>query len=67
MLIYAGTRGFLDGIPIARIKDWQPAFVRFVKTQYAQVGQTILSKLDLPADTENTLKQAFDEFNKSWS
>jgi len=38
-----------------------------MKAQYPQVSQTILTKLDLPADAEATLKGALEEFNKSWS
>jgi F-type H+-transporting ATPase subunit alpha len=67
ILIYAGTRGFMDHVAVARVKEWQAGFMRFVKTTYPQVGQNIVSSLDFKPETEAMLKQAFDEFNKSWS
>jgi len=69
VLIYAGTRGFLDQVPVPQIKPWQNDFIRFVSSSYPQIEQSINNpetKYDLPEDTENLLKQALNEFNKSW-
>jgi len=69
MLIYAGTRGYLDQIPVAQIKPWQHDFIRFVSSSYPQIEQSVNNpetKFDLTDDTENLLKQALTEFNKSW-
>ncbi|CAG1012671.1 MAG: F0F1 ATP synthase subunit alpha [Anaerolinea sp.] len=70
ILIFAGTRGFLDAIPLNQVKAWQTDFVRYVKTQYPQVGKSILdasSKYDLTAESEKTLEQALTEFNRTWA
>ncbi|HLY27177.1 MAG TPA: F0F1 ATP synthase subunit alpha, partial [Aggregatilineales bacterium] len=70
VLIYAGTRGFLDQIAVARVKEWQEGFLRFVSTQYPQIGKSINNpdtKYDLTDETEGLLKQALTEFNKSFS
>jgi F-type H+-transporting ATPase subunit alpha len=70
VLIYAGTRGLLDSIPVNRIREWQEGFLRFVSTQYPQIGQSINNaetKYDLTEPTDNMLKQAITEFNQSWS
>lgn len=70
ILIFAGTRGFLDAIPLNQVKAWQTDFVRYVKTQYPQVGKSILdasSKYDLTAELEKTLEQALTEFNRTWA
>jgi F-type H+/Na+-transporting ATPase subunit alpha len=70
MLIYAGTRGFLDNIPVPQIKTWQNDFLRFVSTSYPQIAQSIsdsATKFDLTEETENLLKQALTEFNQSWT
>ncbi|HVO44329.1 MAG TPA: F0F1 ATP synthase subunit alpha [Aggregatilineales bacterium] len=67
ILIFAGTRGYLDGVTVDRIREWQIGFLRFVKTTYPQISQKILSTLDLPDDVDKLLGQALDEFNTSWS
>ncbi|MCC7448039.1 MAG: F0F1 ATP synthase subunit alpha [Anaerolineae bacterium] len=69
MLIYAGTRGYLDTVPVARIKEWQNAFLRFVSTQAPQIAQSITdpaTKFDLTQENEDRLKQALTDFNQSW-
>jgi len=69
MLIYAGTRGYLDHVPVARIKEWQNAFLRFVSTQAPQIAQSIMdpaTKFDLTQENEDRLKQALTDFNQSW-
>jgi F-type H+-transporting ATPase subunit alpha len=66
-LIYAGTRGYLDNVPVDRVKEWQAAFLRAFNTQYASVANTILESNALADDTEAALKTALSTFNASWS
>jgi F-type H+/Na+-transporting ATPase subunit alpha len=69
LLIFAGTRGYLDPIPVAQVKTWQVEFLRMMKTQYPQVGESIVSaanKFDLTAEAEKTLETALQNFNRSW-
>jgi F-type H+-transporting ATPase subunit alpha len=69
LLIYAGTRGYLDNVPVPQIKAWQNDFLRFVSTSYPQIAQGIndpATKFDLTDENENLLKQALTEFNQSW-
>ncbi len=70
VLIYAGTRGYIDHIPVDQIKGWQNGFLRFVSSTYPQIGQSIndpATKYDLTDDTENLLKKALTDFNQSWT
>ncbi len=70
LLIYAGTRGYLDPIPVDRIKAWQGAFLRFANTQYPQIAQSVTdpaTKFDLTAETDELIKRALTEFGQSWS
>src|SRR5258707_10937131 len=39
LLIYAGTRGYLDEAPVNLIKIWQNDFLRFVSASYPQIAQ----------------------------
>jgi F-type H+-transporting ATPase subunit alpha len=70
IMIYAGTRGYMDNIPVNRIKEYQTNFMRFVNTQYPQIAQSILSadtKYDLTEESEKLLQRALTDFNASWS
>ena len=69
MLIYAGTRGYLDQIPVAQINTWRHEFLRYVNTQYPQIASSINSpetKYDLTDEMENLLKKALEDFNAQW-
>lgn len=69
ILIFAGTRGFLDTIPVAKLKQWQGDFIRSVKAQYPQIGKGIqdaATKYDLSAENEKLLEQALTDFNRTW-
>ncbi len=67
VLIYAGTRGFLDKIPVEKVKDWQGKFMRYVKSTYPQIGQDINKVFTLTPDTETLLKKALTDFNASYN
>ncbi len=66
MVIYAGTRGYIDHIPIARIPEWEQQFYQFMATRYPEIGNTIEREKVLSPETEESLKLALDEFNKQF-
>ena len=37
MIIYAGTKGFLDDVPIKHVAVWEEQFLRFMREQRPQV------------------------------
>ncbi len=66
-LIYAGTRGYLEQVPLDQIRAWQHDFLRALATYYPQVSQSIndrATRFDLTEDSEALLKQALTEFNQ---
>lgn len=65
-LIYAGANGYLNDVPLDRIKEWESGFISFLDTQYPQYQETVKDnpKLD---QVEDWLKQALKEFNENWS
>ena len=65
MLLYAGTRGYLDQIDNDRVGEWSRAFLRYMDTSHASFGQGIMDSKRL--NDEDSLKQAIEDFNASWS
>ena len=65
-VIFAGTRGYLDNIPLERVKEWEDGFLRFIETQFPDYEKTVNDnpRLDL---VEETLVQACEQFNASWN
>jgi F-type H+-transporting ATPase subunit alpha len=67
MIIFAGTNGYLDRVPVERVKEWETGFLRFMETQHPEVGEAIMRDLRLTEDTEKALRTATEEFNLGWS
>ncbi|MDX1615555.1 MAG: F0F1 ATP synthase subunit alpha [Candidatus Promineifilaceae bacterium] len=67
MLIYAGTRGYLDDVEVDNVGRWKTEFLRYMDTAHAEVGQTIRETYQFPEETEERLKQAIVDFNAGWT
>lgn len=62
MIIYAGTSGLLDDIPIEKIKKFEDEFLRFIDTSHPEIGKKIKETKDLDEETEKELTQVILEF-----
>ncbi|MCL4248477.1 MAG: F0F1 ATP synthase subunit alpha [Anaerolineae bacterium] len=64
-LLYAGTRGYLDEVPVSSVNEWRSGFLRsFAATE---VRGAIESAGTLNDDQEAALKKALEDFNASWN
>jgi F-type H+-transporting ATPase subunit alpha len=66
-VIYAATNGYLDDVPLEKIRAFETAFYRFMDASYPQVGESILSKREIDKETEELLKKAIQEFKLAGS
>jgi F-type H+-transporting ATPase subunit alpha len=67
MVLFAGTNGYTDAVPLDRVKEWQASFLRFVGMQYPAIGQSITAEKRITPENEKALRAAVEEFAKSWS
>ena len=65
MVIYAGTQGYLDDVPVARVQEFQNSFLQYVDASQSALRQQLGSKKELTPDIENLLKQALTSFKQS--
>ena len=67
MVIYAGTKGYLDDVPVTRVQEFQTAFLSYIDTSAAGIRAGLAQKKDLSEELENQLKQALNDFkSKAW-
>ncbi|MBI2861416.1 MAG: F0F1 ATP synthase subunit alpha [Chloroflexi bacterium] len=66
-MIWAVTNGYLDDIPIERIKTFEAGFLQLMDTTHPQVGQDIMAKGELPPEALAKLEAAVAEFKQSFS
>jgi F-type H+-transporting ATPase subunit alpha len=64
--LYAGTKGFLDEIPVEKIQKFEAAMQEFMNTQKADVLKEIKETGDLGKETEDKLVAAIEEFKKTF-
>ncbi len=62
-VIYAGTQGHLDKVPVARVREWEAGFVRFLRSERADVLSEIEKKRALDDGLFERLKAAISTFN----
>ncbi|MCX5710398.1 MAG: F0F1 ATP synthase subunit alpha [Candidatus Omnitrophica bacterium] len=62
MIIYCGTRGFLDDVAVSSIKKFEKEFYKFMDQAHADVEKTIESEKELSSLLSNKLDQAITEF-----
>jgi F-type H+/Na+-transporting ATPase subunit alpha len=65
-MVYAGARGYLNEVPLDRVKEWEDAFVKFMDTQFPQIRETVAKDPSL-ASIEEDLKKCLEAFKETWS
>ena len=65
--IYAGTRGYLDGIAADDVSRFEAALLENMRANAADVLDGIRTAKDLTPEIEEKLKAFLDRFAKSFS
>ncbi|MGL4942408.1 MAG: F0F1 ATP synthase subunit alpha [Thermoguttaceae bacterium] len=66
-LIFAGTRGLLDKIPVKRVLEWSDAFIEHIHASKQPLWDTIAERKKLDDDMIAQITAAIEEFNKSFA
>src|SRR4051794_8707237 len=67
MVVFAGTQGFLDDVPVNRVQEFQDSFLQYVDSSAPGVRQSLLTKPELSKEVEEQLRQALNDFkSKVW-
>lgn len=67
VVLFAGTRGFLDKYPVDAIKDYEPQLLSFIKNKYPEILQEIDEKQVISSDLEKKMKDVLTEFDSVFS
>jgi len=62
--IYAGTRGFLDKVPVDKVREWKNGFSRFLLAERKTFVDSIESDRKWDEDVEAKVKETIDAFNR---
>jgi len=67
VVIWAGTNGFLDPLPLNRIKAFEEGLLSHFRSKHADVLEAIRKSGDLSDDTASKVKEAVEAFAKSFA
>jgi F-type H+-transporting ATPase subunit alpha len=62
LIIYAGTKGFLDKVPIRQVAAWEQQFLRFIHERKNDLWSTLNRARKLDAALEKQIQTAIAEF-----
>ncbi len=63
LIIFAGTRGFLDKYAVAKVREYEVQVIAFAKNKYPQVMDEIDNKMIISPELEKQLKDMLTEFD----
>ena len=66
MIIYAVTKKYLLDVPVKRIQEFEKGFLEFVKTQYADIPESIRETKQMSEEVESRLVEAIEAFKKNF-
>jgi F-type H+-transporting ATPase subunit alpha len=66
-MIWAGGNGFLDVVPVARVREYELQLLNLLRTQFPELLKGITSTGELKSDNEQMLKAAVQNFTADFT
>ena len=66
IVLFAGTNGYADQVPIASMAQWQTDLLRFMDSSYPEVGRDIIEKKMITDGNRQAMVKALDAFSHTW-
>jgi F-type H+-transporting ATPase subunit alpha len=64
LIIYAGTNGFADDLPLTALKKYEQELYSFIESRHPDIFADILKKRELDADLRAKMTGALEEFKR---
>ena len=65
--IFAGARGFLDDVPLDRVRDFEKSLLRFMEQTHPEIEADVTKNGRISDETEQALRSAVEEFKKTFA
>ena len=63
LIIYAGTNGFVDHLPLSALKKYEQGLYSFVESKHPDLFSEILKRRELNEDLHGKIRKVLEEFN----
>jgi len=66
IVIYAGTKGYIDNIPVNQVVTWEDGLIQFLRSQKSDLLDDMTrNDRKVSGDLEASIKAALDEYNRT--
>ena len=62
-IIYAGTNGYLDNVPVEHIRRFEKEYIQHLKTKFPDLLKEIAKKRELTSEIVDSLKNSLEDFH----
>ncbi len=66
MVIFAGTQGYADEVPLEKMRQWEADLTRFLDQSHPEIGKDIVEKKQITPENEKRLRDALTAFKSTW-
>ncbi|GJL70314.1 MAG: hypothetical protein NPIRA06_29490 [Nitrospirales bacterium] len=63
--IFAGVNGFLDNVPVNKIREFEQNLLAFIKEKYPNIREEVVTKKKIDDEFGGKLKNIVSEFKQS--
>jgi F-type H+-transporting ATPase subunit alpha len=67
LVLFAGTQGFIDDLPVESIKKFEEEFLRYLRDRQADLKAELKEKLQIDDDLKAKITAAIEDFKKGFS
>ncbi|MBU2958380.1 F0F1 ATP synthase subunit alpha [Paracoccus sp. 1_MG-2023] len=66
IVIYAGTKGYIDSLPLNQVVEWEDGLINFLRSQKTELLDDMTrNDRKVAGDLEESIKAALDEYNRT--
>jgi len=66
IVIYAGANGFVDAVPVEKVRDWEGRLLSYVHQNQQPFWDGLAAKKELTKDIEAELRRVLAQFNEAY-
>lgn len=66
LVIYTAVNGYIDDVPLEEVTKFENDYLKFMRTNYAEIAKNIREKKMIDAETEAAVKKAIKEFKDTF-
>jgi F-type H+-transporting ATPase subunit alpha len=66
IVIFAGTNGYADSVPVEKMAQWQADLLRFMESSHPEIARDIIEKKMITDENRENLTKALSAFRNTW-